>query len=157
MAIASPALESDTTVHEREEIYQWLRDQADRLGLHIVLSEDDARMRSGYLYLSVYIREARDPYDFAVKSQMLEDTWNDREPQPEPPLYLTPEKSPEQRAVWQRLWGSRDRKTEAANTVAEAGDDITQQAALNELRAARAEELRAEKEYNALYELDRVA
>lgn len=109
------------------------------------------------MYLPVYIREARDSYDFAVKSQALKETWNDQEPRPDPPVYLLPEKSPEQRAVWQRLWESRDRKTKAANAVAEAGDDITQQAALNELRAARAEELRAEKEYNALYELDRVA
>ena len=59
-------------------------------------------MQSGYLYLSIYIREARDPYDFAVKSQTLEDTWNDQEPQLDPPIYLTPEKSPEQQAIWQR-------------------------------------------------------
>ena len=157
MATASPALRPDKNGHGREEIYQWLRDQADRLGLHIVLSEDDAHMQSGYLYLSVYIREARDPYDFAVKSQMLEDTWNDQEPSPDPPIYLTPEKSPEQRAVWQRLWEARDRKTEAANAVAEAGSEMEQQAALVGLRAARAEELRAEKEYNALYGLDRAA
>jgi len=157
MATASPALRPEKIVHGREEIYQWLRDQADRLGLHVVLSEDDARMQSGYLYLSIYIREARDPYDFAVKSQMLEETWNDREPRPEPPIYLTPEKSPEQRAIWQRLWEARDRKTEAANAVAEAGSEIEQQAALVGLRAARAEELQAEKEYNALYALDRAA
>lgn len=59
-------------------------------------------MQSGYLYLSIYIREARDPYDFAVKSQIPEDTWNDQEPQFDPSIYLTPEKSPEQRAIWQR-------------------------------------------------------
>ncbi len=157
MATAPPALRPDKIVHGREYIYQWLRDQADRLGLHVVLSEDDARMQSGYLYLPIYIREARDPYDFAVKSQMLEDTWNDQEPQPDPPVYLTPEKSPEQRAVWQRLWEARDRKTEAANAVAEADSNAEQQAALADLRAARAEELQAEKEYNTLYQLDRAA
>jgi len=157
MAVAQTLLETSRTAHSWEEIYQWLRDQAGRLGLSITLTTDEARIQGGYLYLPVYIREARDPYDFAVKSQAMEETWNDQEPRPDPPVYLLPEKSPEQRAVWQRLWKSRDRKTEAANAVAEADDDITQQAALNELRAARAEELRAEKEYNALYELDRVA
>lgn len=68
-----------------------------------------------------------------------------------------PEKSLEQNAIWQRLREARDRKTEAANAVAEAGSEIEQQAALVGLRAARVEELEAEKEYNALYALDRAA
>ncbi len=157
MAVAQTLLEPNKALRDREEIYQWLRDQAERLGLHVTLSTDAARVEGGYLYLPVYIPEARDPYDFAVKSQALEDTWNDQEPRPDPPVYLTPEKSPEQRAVWQRLWEARDRKTEAANAVAEAGEDLEQQAALAELRAARADEVQAEKEYNAFYQQNRAA
>ena len=157
MATAPTLLEPNTALHGREEIYQWLRNQAGRLGFSIILSTDEARMQGGYLYLPVYIREARDPYDFAVKRQALEETWNDQDPRPDPPVYLLPEKSPEQNAIWRWLWEARDRKTEAANAVAEAGSEIEQQAALAGLRAARAEELQAEKEYNALYELDRAA
>ena len=143
--------------HEPEEIYRWLENQSRKLGIEIVLYREEARMDGTYFYIPAYLPDGKDPYDYAVKLQKFEDAWNDQQPRPEPPINLTPAKSPAQYAVWQRLWESRERKTSAADAVAEAGSESEQQAALIELRAARADEVLAEKEYNALYALDRAA
>ena len=153
--ITKPILEEKK--YELEEIFQWLNEQASLMQMHITLYTDEAEMKGPYLYLPVYIREARDAYDYAVKSQALEDSWNDRQPRPNPPINLTPEKSPEQRALWERLWLAQERKEEAANLVAGAADEIEQQTALVKLRAARNDELQAEKEYNMFYGLDKAA
>ncbi len=146
--------EADQALRDWNVVYQWLNDQAERLGFHITLSTEAAHMQGGYLYLPIHIREARDPYDFAAKSQTLEDTWNDQEPRPDTPIYLVPEKSPEQNAVWQRLWETRGQKVEAANAVAEAATENEQQSALAKLRTARQEEIQAEEEYNRFYQLE---
>ena len=125
--------------------------------LHLTLYMDEAEMKGPYLYLPVYIREARDACDYAVKSQALEDSWNDQQRRPDPPINLTPEKSPKQRELRERLWQAQERKEEAANLVAGAADEIEQQAALVNLRIARNDELQAEKEYNTFYGLDKAA
>ncbi len=157
MATTSVLLEKDTARHDPEEIYRWLYAQSERLGIDLVLYPDKAHMEGYYLYIPAYLPDGKDPYDYAVKLQKFEDAWNDQEPRPSPPINLTPAKSPEQNAAWRRLWAARDRKTIAADAVAEAASDSEQQAALTELRAARAEEVQAEKEYNRLYKLDRAA
>jgi hypothetical protein len=132
-------------------IYQWLQAQSARLGITLVLYPDKAHMEGFYLYIPAYLPEGKDAYDYAVRLQALEDSWNDQLPPPDPPINLTPAKSPEQYAVWQRLWEARDHKTEAANAVAEAKNESEQQTALAELRTARREEVQAEEEYNTFY------
>lgn len=149
---SSLALEKKTSANrDPEEIYRWLENQSQKLGIKIVLYPEEARMDGTYFYIPAYLPDGKDPYDYAVKLQKFEDTWNDQEPRPNPPINLTPAKSPEQRSLWQRLWEARDHKVEAANAVAEAGSDREQQAALAELRTARREEIQAEEEYNSFY------
>ena len=114
-------------------------------------------MRGFYLYVPAYLPDGKDPYDYAVKLQLFEDAWNDQEPPPNPPINLTPARSPAQRRAWERLWQARDRKNEAANAAAGTADEIEQQAALAELRKARADEVQAEKEYNDFYGLNEAA
>lgn len=157
MATMLASKKQSTAKREPEEIYRWLENQSQNLGIEVVLYPEEARMDGTYFYIPAYLPDGKDPYDYAVKLQKFEDTWNDQEPRPDPPINLTPAKSPEQYAVWRRLWEARDRKTTAADAVAEAASDIEQQTALAELRAARAEEVQAESEYNRLYKLDRAA
>ena len=133
-----------------EEIYQWLREKSAELGIEVVLYPERAYMDAAYFYIPAYLPGGKDAYDYAVKLQKFEDAWNDQEPRPEPPINLIPAKSPAQNAVWERLWRSRERKNEAADAAAAAvGAD--EQQALAELRAARAAEMQAEKDYENLY------
>ena len=148
MAIAS-VLE-ETASYTPEEIYAWLREQSAILGIKIVLYPEKAHMEGYYLYIPTYLPDGKDAFDYAVKLQKFEDAWNDQEPRPNPPINLISEKSPEQNRIWQRLWDSRMRKDKAADAVADAATDAEEQAALAELRAARAEEVQAEQENTAL-------
>ncbi len=152
MAIASAFLQNDTIKHTPQEIYAWLQAQSKLLGINVVLHGNDAHMEGFYLYVPAYLPDGKDAYDYAVKLQKLEDTWNDQEPQPNPPIYLVPASSPEQRAVQERLWKARDRKNEAADAAAEAETEEDQQRTLSELRVARQEEVQAEKDYEAFYQ-----
>ena len=140
--------------HSFEEVYDWLYEQAQLLDIEIVLYPEQASMEGHYLYLPAYLPGGKDAYDYAVKLQKFEDIWNDQEPRPDPLLNLIPAKSPVQNAVWERLWISRERKNEAADAAAAAEGEAAQQKALAELRAARLEEVQAQEDYNALYQLN---
>ena len=157
MAIAAGLKIDDQVKHSREEIYEWLYKQAPLLDIEIVLYPEEASMEGHYLYLPTYLPDGRDAYDYAVKLQKLEDAWNDQVPRPNPPINLIPAKSPEQRAVLERLWEARDRKNEAADAAAEAETETEQESTLVQLRVARQEEVQAEKDYEAFYQLKSVS
>ncbi len=148
---------NETRKYEPEEIYRWLQVQAEELGIDLVVYSDKASMEGHYLYIPAYLPGGKDAYDYAVKLQKFEIAWNDQEPRPDPPINLIPAKSPAQNDVWERLWKSRERKNEAADAVAEAATEEDQHKALVELRAARAAEIQAEKDYETLYQLKSAA
>lgn len=150
MAIASVLEKNETTSYTPKEVYEWLRDQSARLGIEMILYPEKARMEGYYLYIPAYLPAAQDAYDYAVNLQKIEDAWNDQEPRRNPPINLISAKSPAQNAVWQRLWDARMRKDKAADAVADAVDEAEERRALAELRAARAEEVQAERENEAL-------
>lgn len=142
---------SNKIKHDPEEIYEWIHEQSRRLDIDIVLYTQEASMEGPYLYIPAYLPGGKDAYDYAVKLRKFENSWNDQEPRPNPPINLIPERSPEQQAVWERLWKARERKTESADAVAAAVGEEEQQKSLSELRAARAAEVQAEADYENLY------
>ncbi len=129
-----------------QEIYDWLYSQAEKLGLQISLVPENEQMQSGMLSLPVHIKGAADAYDHIVKLKKLENTWNDREPRREPPLFLSSAKDPVQIALWDRIDQAALRKMRAADALADAATEADERAALAELRAARADERQAERE-----------
>ena len=131
-----------------QEVYDWLQAQAKLLGLQVTLLVDEATLRHGWLYLPVYIEGVADAYDNALKLQNLEDTWNDRSPQPEPPLFLISAKNPSRRAAWDRVAGALQRKMTAINDFSAATNLEEQEKAAAEFRAAE----QAEKEVHQAYE-----
>ena len=133
-----------------QEVYEWLYSQAEKSGLRISLVPEDEQMQSGMLTLPVHIEGARDVYDSILKLKKLENTWNDREPKPQPPLFLTSAKDPVQRAIWDRIDRAVERKMKAADALADAATEAEERRALADLRAARAEEVQAEAENAAL-------
>lgn len=133
-----------------QEVYDWLYLQAEKLGLRISLASEDEQMQSGMLTLPVHIEGAADAFDHVIKLKKLEGTWNDREPRHDPSLFLTSAKDPVQRAIWDKIDKAALRKMKAADAVADAVTKAEEQAALAELRAARAEEVSAEAENEAL-------
>ena len=137
---------STTQKMSHQEVYDWLHLQAEKFGLRISLLPEDERIESGMLSLPVHIEGATDAYDNILKLKKLENTWNDREPKPSPPLYLTSAKNPVQRAVWDRIDKATLRKMKAADALADAVTEAEERQALAELRAARAEEVQAEAE-----------
>lgn len=139
-----------TSAASHEEVYDWLYVQAEKLGLHIFVLSEDERLQSGMLTLPVHVEGALSIYDSVIKLQKLEDTWNDREPKPQPSLFLVSVKNPVQRAIWNRIDKAVERKMKAADAVADAANEAEERRALAELRAARAEEVQAEAENAAL-------
>lgn len=131
-----------------QEIYDWLHVQAEVLGLQITLLMDEATLRYGWLYLSVHIEGVADAYDNAIKLQKLEDIWNDRSTQPEPPLFLVPAKDPVRRAAWDRVAGALQRKINAIDAFSAAANKDEQEKAVAEFREAE----QAEKELHQVYE-----
>ena len=132
------------------EVYDWLYDQAEKLGLLISISSEEERMQSGMLTLPVYVEGTLSIYDSVLKLKKLEDSWNDRDPKPQPSLFLVSVKNPVQRAIWNRIDKAVERKMKAADALADAVDEAEERRALAELRAARAEEVQAERENAAL-------
>ena len=150
MAIASVLEKEKTASYTAEEIFEWLREQSAILGVEIVLYPEKAHLDGAYFYIPTYLPDGKDAFDYAIKLQKFEDAWNDQEPRRNPPINLVSEKSPAQNRIWQRLWDSRMRKDKAADAVADAVDEAEERQALAELRAARAEEVQAELENEAL-------
>lgn len=131
-----------------QEVTDWLRAQAESLGLRVTLLTDQATMRSGWLYLPTHIDGVADAYDNALKLQQLEDTWNDRDPQPDPPLFLVPAKDPLRRAAWERVTNALQRKLNAVDAFGKAKSLEEQERAAAEFRQAE----QAQEEVSRAYE-----
>lgn len=131
-----------------QDVYDWLHHQAKLFGLQATILADEATLRSGWLYLPIYIEGVADAYDNALKLQKLEDTWNDRTPQPEPPLFLVPAKSPLRGAAWERVANAMQRKMRAVDAFSVAKNLEEQELAAAEFQNAK----QAEEEVNQAYE-----
>ena len=105
-------------------------------------------MQSGWLYLPTHVDGVVDAYDNALKLQQLEDTWNDRDPQPDPPIFLIPAKDPLRRAAWERAAGAMQRKIKAVDAFGTAKSLEEQEQAAAEFQRAK----QAEEEVNLAYE-----
>lgn len=148
MSTTLPAIRSQETDQSYGEVYDWLHAQAEALGLHATLLIDEATLRHGWLYLPAHIEGAMDAYDNALKLQKLEDTWNDREPQPEPPLFLISAKDPLRKAAWERVANAMQRKIEAIDAFSKASSQKEQEQAAAEFKSAE----QAEEEVYRAYE-----
>ena len=135
------------TTEMYQEVYEWLKSRAEELGLRVSLLTDEAMLRSGWLYLPVHIEGVTDAYDDATKLQRLEDTWNDRDPQPQPPLFLIPAKDPLRRATWEREAEVLRRKFEAVEAFGKATSLEEQEQAAAEFRQAGRVEQEARQTY----------
>ena len=142
------ALNSQDVDGTYQDVYEWLRDQAKVFGLQATLLVDEATLRSGWLYLPVHIEGVTDAYDNALKLQKLEDTWNDRSPQPEPPLFLVSAKDPLRRAAWERVAIATQRKMRAVDAFSVAKNLEEQELAAAEFQKAK----QAEEEVSQAYE-----
>lgn len=130
-----------------QEVYDWLHAQADTLGLRVILMTNDAVVRSGLLYLPTHIEGVLDPYTNVLKLQQLEDSWNDREPQPELPLYLVPVKDPIRHAAWDRVSNAQERKMQAVAAFGKAANREEQEQAAEAFRQAEDEEKEVQRIY----------
>ena len=148
MSTILSAINSHETDQSYQEVYDWLHAQAEVLSLQVTLLADEATLRHGWLYLPVHIAGVADAYDNAIKLQKLEDTWNDRSPQPEPPLFLISAKDPVRRAAWERVAGALQRKMTAINAFSAATNPEEQERAATEFREAEQDE----KEVHQAYE-----
>ena len=131
-----------------QKVYDWLYSQAEKLELNVSLLTEDAALQNGWLYLPTHIDGVRDAYDNALKLQKLEDTWNDRVPQPEPPLFLVPARDPSRKAAWERIANAMQRKIQAVDAFGKAANRGEQEKAAAEFQSAE----QAEKEANLAYE-----
>ena len=74
-----------------EEVYEWLREEAERQQLNPRFYTQYANIRNDRLIvLPVYLDGITDAYDFAHKLQELENAWNEQEPDPGWSLILRP-------------------------------------------------------------------
>ena len=119
-----------------QKVYDWLYSQAEKLGLNVSLLTEDAALQNGWLYLPAHIDGVLDAYDNALKLQKLEDTWNDRVPQPEPPLFLVPARDPLRKAAWERNANAMQRKIQAVDAFGKAVSRGEQEKAAAEFQSA---------------------
>ena len=105
-------------------------------------------MQSGWLYLPTHVDGVVDAYDNALKLQQLEDTWNDRDPQPDPPIFLVPAKDSLRRAAWERASDAMQRKMRAVDAFGTAQSLEEQEQAAAEFQRAK----QLEEESSQAYE-----
>jgi len=72
-----------------EEVYKWLEETAERMGLGAKLYTQRATQNHNWIYLPVYV-PGDDIFDMADKLQKLEDEWRNQEPEPYWELLLIP-------------------------------------------------------------------
>ena len=135
---------------DHQEVYDWLHQQAEKLGLSVSLLTEDATIQNGWLYLPTHIDGVVDAYDNTVKLQKLEDTWNDREPQPKPPLFLVPARDPLRKALWERISHAMQRKLKAVDAFGKAVSQQEQEKAAAEFREAEQTEAEAQQAYERI-------
>lgn len=147
MSVAAP-------INSLEEVYEWLRVQAEQLGLRVSLLTDEAKLQSGWLYLPTYIEDVTDAYDNALKLQRLEDTWNDRKPQPQPPLFLVPAKNPLRQAAYEQVIQAMQRKIKAVDAFGKATSREEQEKAASEFQDAEQAEKEVHQDYKPIARWD---
>ena len=142
--ITKPAL-------NRQDIYDWLNEQAKSLGIKATLLTHRAKMSDGRLYLLVHIENAVDAYDEAMKLEELESSWNDQEPEPHPRVFLLPADESD-KPGWTEAYApvqqAIDRYYEAFHAFRAAASSEEAQKALQEMEAAKAAELEASRQLN---------
>jgi hypothetical protein len=150
MSTTLPAVSYQKIDQSYQEVYDWLHAQSEVLGLRVTLLMDEATLRHGWLYLPVHIEGVADAYDNVIKLQKLEDTWNDRNSQPEPPLFLISAKDPLRRAVWERVANALQRKLKAVDAFGRAVNQQEQEKAAAEFQDAEQAENEAHRAYEQL-------
>lgn len=133
----------------RQEIYDWLNEQAKQLGIDAALLTHRANMSDGRLYLLVRIGNAADAYDEASKLQELESSWNYQEPAPNPRVFLLPAEEsdmPGWTEAYTPVQQAIDRYYEAFDTFRAATSADEAQKALKEMEAAKEAELAASRQ-----------
>ncbi len=136
-------------VSHRQEIYDWLIERAEHLGIKATLLTHRAKMSGGRLYLLIHIGNAVDAYDEATKLEELESSWNDQEPEPHPRIFLLPADESdnpgwaEDYALVQR---ETDRYFEAFDAFRAAASPEEMHKALKEMEDAKTAELEASRQ-----------
>lgn len=72
------------------ELLTWLSREATTQGLRIQPRTQSARVEGRYLHVPVYLEGVSGVYERASTLQRLEDSWNNREPEPERLLFIIP-------------------------------------------------------------------
>jgi len=140
----STILESD----RRSEVYEWLTEQAKSLGIPAFLQRHQAKEFDGRLYVPVYIADATDAYDSVTKLQLLEDTWNYREPEPSARIFLVPtDERPPEAEVYEPVRRAISRYDEAFSVFRATRSPEEADRALEEMKAAKVAELEASELY----------
>lgn len=149
------AVVADTRpISRRQEIYDWLNREAERLGIKATLLTHRTKMSDGRLYLLVRIGNAVDAYDEATKLQELESSWNYQEPAPHPRVFLLPADEsdmPGWTESYTPVQQAIDRYLEAFDAFRAAKSSEEAQKALKEMEDAKTAELEASRQ------LDRAA
>ncbi len=138
-------------ISSRQEIYDWLNQEAEQRGIEATLITHGATMSAGRLYLRVYIGNAADAYDEASKLQELEGSWNYQEPDPQPHVFLLPTdrgNEAERAKAYAPVQRETDRYHDAFEAFRSAISREDAQKALTEMEAAKAAELEAAKSFS---------
>lgn len=136
----------DTKPVSRQAIYDWLKREARDRGIEATILTHRASMSDGRLFLLVHIGSPVDAYDEVTKLQELEDSWNYREPEPHPRIFLLPadeSDKPGRAKAYAPIQAAQDRYHEAFDAFRTAGSSEEAQKALKEMEDAKAAELEA--------------
>lgn len=77
-----------------EQVYDWLRHEAESRGMKATIYTSAAKEQNGFLHLPVHLASGLDTFEFAAALQDLEDAWNEQEPRPTRRLWLLPAAKP---------------------------------------------------------------
>ena len=136
-------------VSHRQEIYDWLSERAEHLGIKATLLTHRTKMSDGRLYLLVHIGNAVDAYDEATKLEELESSWNYQEPEPHPRIFLLPADESD-KPDWAEAYGpvqqAIDRYHEAFDAFRAAASPEEVHKALKEMEDAKTAELEASRQ-----------
>ncbi len=80
--------------HSPEQVYQWLREEAQARGLGIAFHIDRVEKHGLLLVVPTYLAGDFDAYDVAVALQDVEDAWNNQEPSQNFTVILRPTGGP---------------------------------------------------------------
>ncbi len=135
-------------MRSRQEIYDWLTEQARALSIEAFLITHQAKMYEDRLYLPVFIANSSDAYDDVTKLQELESSWNYQEPEPHPRIFLLPAEESD-KPGWAEDYApvqqAIDRYHEAFDAFRAATSSEEAQRALRDMGDAKTAELEASR------------